>query len=128
MADVRASFIDSHPNIKPFLIIPHIQVNTLKDQGNKAFAAKDWDKAISFFSKAIEIDPKNHVLYSNRSAAEAGKKEYAKALEDAEKVRGREISSSDPSRHTSLQLIITDFALCLIVYRSQLFLGEGIST
>ncbi|KAF5363317.1 hypothetical protein D9756_000587 [Leucocoprinus leucothites] len=60
-------------------------VNTLKDQGNKAFAAKDWDTAISLFSKAIEIDPKNHVLYSNRSAAEAGKKEYAKAFEDAQK-------------------------------------------
>ncbi|KAJ3568413.1 hypothetical protein NP233_g5725 [Leucocoprinus birnbaumii] len=59
--------------------------NTLKDQGNKAFAAKQWDAAISLFSQAIEIDPKNHVLYSNRSAAEAGKKEYAKALADAQK-------------------------------------------
>lgn len=63
------------------------QVNTLKDQGNKAFAAKDWDTAIGLFTKAIELDPKNHVLYSNRSAAQAGKKEYTKALEDAEQVR-----------------------------------------
>ncbi|KAH0839602.1 activator of Hsp70 and Hsp90 chaperone [Lanmaoa asiatica] len=34
--------------------------NTLKDQGNKAFAAKDYDKAIEFFTAAIAIDPSNH--------------------------------------------------------------------
>lgn len=58
--------------------------NALKDLGNKAFAAKDWDKAIDLFTQAIAIDPKNHVLYSNRSAAQAGKKEWGPALEDAE--------------------------------------------
>ncbi|KAJ3808899.1 activator of Hsp70 and Hsp90 chaperone [Lentinula lateritia] len=59
--------------------------NALKDQGNKAFAAKDWDKAINLFSQAIAIDGSNHVLYSNRSAAYSGKKEWAAALNDAEK-------------------------------------------
>jgi len=59
--------------------------NTLKDQGNKAFAAKDWDKAIDLFSQAIAIDGKNHVLYSNRSAAYAGKKDWSLALKDADK-------------------------------------------
>lgn len=59
-------------------------VNALKDQGNKAFAAKDYDKAIELFTAAIAIDPSNHVLFSNRSAAKAGKKEWATALEDAE--------------------------------------------
>ncbi|KAK0467907.1 activator of Hsp70 and Hsp90 chaperone [Desarmillaria tabescens] len=58
--------------------------NTLKDQGNKAFSAKEYDKAINLFSQAIAIDPKNHVLYSNRSAAKAGKKQWAEALADAE--------------------------------------------
>ncbi|KAF8900012.1 chaperone [Mucidula mucida] len=58
--------------------------DALKDQGNKAFAAKDYDKAIDLFSQAIAIDPKNHVLYSNRSAAKAGKKQWAEALADAE--------------------------------------------
>ncbi|KAJ7179516.1 activator of Hsp70 and Hsp90 chaperone [Mycena filopes] len=56
----------------------------LKDQGNKAFAAKDYDKAIDLFTQAIAIDPKNHVLFSNRSAAYAGKKQWADALTDAE--------------------------------------------
>ncbi|KAG9317145.1 putative STI1-Hsp90 cochaperone [Chiua virens] len=59
--------------------------NTLKDQGNKAFAAKDYDKALEFFTAAIVIDPSNHVLYSNRSAANAGKKLWNPALDDAEK-------------------------------------------
>ncbi|KAJ8462951.1 hypothetical protein ONZ45_g17748 [Pleurotus djamor] len=58
--------------------------NALKDAGNKAFAAKDWDKAIDLFTQAIAIDPKNHVLFSNRSAAKAGKKQWEAALEDAE--------------------------------------------
>ncbi|KAG2013467.1 cytoplasmic protein, variant 2 [Coprinopsis cinerea AmutBmut pab1-1] len=58
--------------------------NALKDQGNKAFAAKEWDKAIDLFSQAIAIDPKNHVLWSNRSAAKAGKKDWPGALADAE--------------------------------------------
>ena len=37
------------------------------------------------FTQAIEIEPHNHVLYSNRSAAHASKKEFDKALADANK-------------------------------------------
>ena len=36
--------------------------NKLKDEGNKAFAAKDYDKAIDLFTQALAIDPTNHVL------------------------------------------------------------------
>lgn len=58
----------------------------LKNQGNKAFQAKDYDTAIDLFTKAIELDPSNFVLWSNRSAAKAGKRQWAAALEDAEQV------------------------------------------
>lgn len=57
-----------------------------KAQGNKYFAAKDFDKAIEEFTKAIEASPEpNHVLYSNRSGSHASLKNFSKALEDAQK-------------------------------------------
>lgn len=57
----------------------------LKAQGNQAIAAKNFDEAIDKFTQAIEIQPENHILYSNRSAAYASKKDWANALKDAEK-------------------------------------------
>ena len=61
-------------------------VDELKAQGNKAFAAKDYDKAIGLFSQALDQDANNFVLWSNRSAAKAGKRNWQGALEDAEQV------------------------------------------
>ncbi|KAI0839331.1 hypothetical protein F5Y06DRAFT_32615 [Hypoxylon sp. FL0890] len=60
-------------------------VDELKALGNKAIAEKKFDEAIDAFTKAISIDPNNHVLYSNRSAAYASKKDWVNALKDAEK-------------------------------------------
>ncbi|KAK6522877.1 Hsp90 cochaperone [Arthrobotrys megalospora] len=59
--------------------------DALKAQGNAAFSAKDFPKAIDFFSQAIELDPTNHVLYSNRSGSHASLKDFDSALEDATK-------------------------------------------
>ncbi|KAL2137267.1 hypothetical protein VTI74DRAFT_4998 [Chaetomium olivicolor] len=57
----------------------------LKALGNKAIAAKNFDEAIDKFTQAIALDPTNHILYSNRSAAYASKKDWDNALADAEK-------------------------------------------
>lgn len=57
----------------------------LKAKGNAAFSAGNFAEAIQFFSQAIDVDGKNHVLYSNRSAAKASLKDYTGALEDAKK-------------------------------------------
>ncbi|KAK4984752.1 Hsp90 cochaperone [Elasticomyces elasticus] len=59
--------------------------DALKAEGNKLFAAKDFQGAVEKFSEAIKLQPDNHVLYSNRSGAYASLKDYTHALEDANK-------------------------------------------
>ncbi|KAK4552855.1 Hsp90 cochaperone [Recurvomyces mirabilis] len=56
-----------------------------KAEGNKLFASKDFTGAVEKFSEAIELQPDNHVLYSNRSGAYASLKDFEQALEDANK-------------------------------------------
>nr|POE62842.1 heat shock protein sti1 like [Quercus suber] len=62
-----------------------IMADALKAEGNKLFAAKDFTGAVDKFSQAIEADPANHVLYSNRSGAYASLRQFDKALADATK-------------------------------------------
>jgi len=71
--------------LKLFLSQHIIMADALKALGNKAIAEKNFDEAIKHFTEAIEIEPTNHILYSNRSAAYASKKDYENALKDAEK-------------------------------------------
>ena len=59
--------------------------DSLKQQGNSAFAAGKFEDAIEHFSRAIDLDSSNHVLFSNRSASQASLKRFELALEDAEK-------------------------------------------
>ena len=46
-----------------------MQASDYKAQGNKHLQAKEFDQAIESYSKAIELNPNDHVFYSNRSAA-----------------------------------------------------------
>jgi stress-induced-phosphoprotein 1 len=55
-----------------------------KNQGNNAFKNKDYDTAIELYTKAIELDPKKEVYYSNRSGAFAAANKLEEALQDAE--------------------------------------------
>jgi stress-induced-phosphoprotein 1 len=78
--------------------------DALKAEGNKLFAEKKFKESMFVeqprqqpsylytttnnnnsvkFSEAIELDPTNHVLYSNRSGSYASLKDFDNALTDA---------------------------------------------
>ncbi|ALC38405.1 Hop [Drosophila busckii] len=61
------------------------KVNELKEKGNTALNAEKYDEAVAAYTEAIALDEKNHVLFSNRSAAFAKAGKFKEALEDAEK-------------------------------------------
>mmetsp|Transcript_53835 Transcript_53835/g.122722 ORF Transcript_53835/g.122722 Transcript_53835/m.122722 type:complete len:565 (+) Transcript_53835:67-1761(+) len=63
----------------------------LKAQGNKALTEKDFPEAIRLYSKAIELDPSNHVYFSNRSAAHLSAGDAPAALADGEQCVGAKI-------------------------------------
>eukprot|EP00976_Prorocentrum_cordatum_P010535 210380-Prorocentrum_minimum.AAC.4 len=67
-----------------------------KAEGNAAFSAGRFEEAVQHFSTAIGLDPSNHVLYSNRSAAYASMKKFNEAYEDGKKVSLREDSRTRP--------------------------------
>jgi len=60
------------------------RAEAFKEKGNRAFGEKRYDDAIQAYSEAIKIDNRNHVYFSNRSAAYMGKNMFGQALEDAE--------------------------------------------
>ncbi|KAK4876355.1 hypothetical protein RN001_012777 [Aquatica leii] len=60
-------------------------ITSLKNKGNAALSENNYEKAIQYYTEAINLDSNNHVLYSNRSAAYAKANKYTEALKDAEK-------------------------------------------
>jgi Flp pilus assembly protein TadD len=50
----------------PHLTSPDLQALDLKAQGNDAFNAKDYEKAVDFFTQAIALFPNDYTFYSNR--------------------------------------------------------------
>merc|ERR1719461_1455570 len=55
-----------------------------KVAGNNLFKVGEYEKAIEQYSLAIEIDPKNERLYSNRAAAYISLENWQAAIADAE--------------------------------------------
>ena len=47
------------------------KANEYKNAGNEAFKNKEYEKSIELFTNAIEINPNDHILYSNRSGSYA---------------------------------------------------------
>jgi len=57
----------------------------LKDDGNECFKKQDYEKAIDYYSQAIQLEPNDHVLYSNRSGCYINTNKPHLALQDANK-------------------------------------------
>nr|BAN20786.1 protein phosphatase-5 [Riptortus pedestris] len=62
-----------------------ITADEYKEKANAFFKEQQYDKAIEYYSKAIELDPKNAIYYSNRSFAYLKTEAFGFALADATK-------------------------------------------
>ena len=56
----------------------------LKQEANKFYAAREYEKAEQLYSQAIDLDKTDHTLFGNRSAALSSMYRYEDALADAE--------------------------------------------
>jgi stress-induced-phosphoprotein 1 len=55
-----------------------------KEKGNQYFKEQNYEKAIEFYSKAIEAEPSNHIFYSNRSLTYFKMNMFVESLKDAD--------------------------------------------
>ncbi|KAM6448322.1 E3 ubiquitin-protein ligase TTC3 isoform 2-T4 [Liasis olivaceus] len=58
---------------------------SMKKRGNEAFAKGTFDTAVTFYTKAIELWPENHLLYGNRALCFLRTGQYQKALCDGKR-------------------------------------------
>jgi tetratricopeptide (TPR) repeat protein len=55
------------------------------EQGEFALRVEKWDRAVEFFSKSVEDNPKFFVAYHNRAIAYSKMGEYDKSIQDLKK-------------------------------------------
>jgi len=60
------------------------KAEALKAQGNGAMAKREFEVAIDYYTKALELVPKNPIYLSNRAAAYSNVGKYELAIEDAQ--------------------------------------------
>lgn len=53
--------------MQPELSPEQKQAVELKEKGNDAYKHKRFDEALNFYSQAIELDPQNMLLYTNKA-------------------------------------------------------------
>ena len=58
--------------------------NALKEAGNKAFSLSQFDEALELYTKAIEIDPNNHIFFANRANAYLETSNFDSCIEDCQ--------------------------------------------
>jgi len=92
-----------------------------KDRGNLAFGIGDFSTALKQYSVAIRLDPRAHVLFSNRSACHAALGNGLRALEDArECVRLNPQWAKGHGRVGAAMLMLGEFKKALEAYETGL--------
>uniref|UniRef100_A0A8C1VPV1 DnaJ homolog subfamily C member 7 n=1 Tax=Cyprinus carpio TaxID=7962 RepID=A0A8C1VPV1_CYPCA len=62
----------------------HREAEVFKEQGNAYYVKKDYAEAFNFYTKAIDLCPKNVSYYGNRAATLMMLSRYREALEDSQ--------------------------------------------
>mmetsp|Transcript_80504 Transcript_80504/g.223987 ORF Transcript_80504/g.223987 Transcript_80504/m.223987 type:complete len:522 (+) Transcript_80504:98-1663(+) len=56
-----------------------------KKKAGEAFQREDWDEALARYSECIELEPEDHIHWSNRAAVYKNLRDFEKSLADATK-------------------------------------------
>ena len=79
----ESAFKSAQPEEEPEKEEWEVQRDSHKQSADDAFRSRDYPSAIVHYTNALSLDPSNHVLLSNRSAAHLANGEKSKALSDA---------------------------------------------
>ena len=72
---------DTHPELKA--VADKASAEELKAKANALYGKKLYKEAIDEYDKALKLDPTNHVLFSNRAAAQIELGEFEAAVDSA---------------------------------------------
>lgn len=56
-------------------------------ESSEAVNGGDFRRAVQLYTEAIQLDPSNHILFTNRSAAYCKLRQFHKSLEDAKRAK-----------------------------------------
>ena len=91
------------------------------EQGEFALRVKKWDRAIEFFTRSVQDNPKFFVAYHNRAIAYSRKGEYDKSIQDLKKAT--QLNPDYPDAYGLMGLVYEikkDNAAALGAYRAAL--------
>jgi len=98
----------------------------LKEEGNNYVKSKEYGQAIDAYTRAIKLEPYNHVLYSNRSAAYLNKGDAESALADG--LKCTQLNKSWPkgySRHAAALHSLERYDEAITIYNKGLSICPG---
>lgn len=97
-----------------------------KNEGNSALNEGRLEDAIACYTKAIGLEPENHVFYSNRSAANTRAKKFDAAVSDAERcIALKPDWARGYSRHGYALLALKRFEEAAAAYQKGLDIDSG---